>query len=95
MDGGVLEWGSPQRHGKHNSLANPYSAACLTPAVWRADMLRWVLPDHPTLQCALREHGRLVAQCEKEGLRKLHLDLQIHHQRLQDVVHEAKAGLDG
>ena len=58
-------------------------------------MLRWVLPDHPTLQCALREHARLVAQCEKEGLRKLHLDLKIHHQRLQDVVHEAKAGLDG
>ena len=31
-----------------------------------------------------------MAQCEKEGLRKLHLDLQIHHQRLKDVVHEAK-----
>lgn len=26
---------------------------------------------------------RLVEQCEKEGLRKLHDDLQIHHQRLQ------------
>lgn len=24
----------------------------------RADMLRWVPPDHPTVQCALREHSR-------------------------------------
>lgn len=30
---------------------------------------------------------RLVAQCEKEGLRQLHDDLQIHHQRLQVSIH--------
>jgi hypothetical protein len=59
------------------------------------DMLRWVPPDHPTVQCALREHGRLVEQCEREGLRQLHDDLQIHHQRLQDVVHEAGTSKDG
>lgn len=54
-------------------------------------MLRWVPPEHPGVQCALREHGRLVAQCEREGLRRLADDLQIHHQRLQDVVAEARA----
>lgn len=38
---------------------------------------------------------RLVAQCEKEGLRRLADDMQIHNQRLQDVVHEARTGQDG
>ncbi|EFN58638.1 hypothetical protein CHLNCDRAFT_140880 [Chlorella variabilis] len=51
------------------------------------DMLRWVMPNHPTVQ--------LVAQCEKVGLRRLHDDLQIHGQRLQDLVHEATSSKDG
>lgn len=133
----------------------------LGPSPSGADMLRWVMPNHPTVQCMLREHGRhvglpgapasrscilsqhlrllrnhiklhpshtpalscpphlhtrthhitphqpgqharplplpcrLVAQCEKVGLRRLHDDLQIHGQRLQDLVHEATSSKDG
>ncbi|KAL4441009.1 hypothetical protein ABPG77_010440 [Micractinium sp. CCAP 211/92] len=59
------------------------------------DMLRWMVPDHPTVACALREHGRLVAQCRREGLRRVADDLQIHGQRLADLVEEARNGKDG
>ncbi|KAI3436467.1 hypothetical protein D9Q98_005884 [Chlorella vulgaris] len=59
------------------------------------DMLRWVPPNHPIVVCALREHKRLVEQCGVIGLRRLHDDLQIHSQRLQDLVNEAATAHDG
>ncbi|KAL4857838.1 Protein NipSnap 3A [Chlorella vulgaris] len=59
------------------------------------DMLRWVPPNHPIVVCALREHKRLVEQCGVIGLRRLQDDLQIHSQRLQDLVNEAATAHDG
>jgi hypothetical protein len=38
---------------------------------------------------------RLVEQCERAGLRRLGDELQIHNQRLRDVLLEATAAKDG
>lgn len=48
-----------------------------------------------TQQPATAPTRRLVAQCATEGLRKLADDLQIHNQRLQDLVHDAQTSKDG
>ena len=40
--------------------------ACL-PACLLADMLRWVMPNHPTVACAVREHSRCVAGAYQRG----------------------------
>ena len=46
-------------------------------------------------QCRCRRCCRLVDQCARVGLRQLADELQVHHQRLQDMLTEATAGKDG
>lgn len=48
----------------------------------------------PSCVCVLCA-SRLVAQCRREGLRRIADDLQIHGQRLADLVEEARNGKDG
>lgn len=71
----------PQRRRRSQQRRAPSPHALLPPVslplAASTDMLRWVFPDHPTVQCALREHGRLVAQCGKLGLRRLADELQV------------------
>lgn len=62
-------------------MESPVQCACDTPVHLRL--------------CAPCPGARLLAQCTKEGLRKLADDLQIHKQRLDDLVAEARNGKDG
>lgn len=61
--------------------------------------MRWELiplcASHYSVVATFPHGRRLVAQCRREGLRRIADDLQIHGQRLADLVEEARNGKDG
>ncbi len=67
---------------------------CLAAAL-TGGLLCCVLPKDAASRLLFWCLRRLVAQCRREGLRRVADDLQIHGQRLADLVEEARNGKDG